>query len=128
MEFAMAWIFLLFAGACEMVWPLGFKFTNGFKEHYWAVALTFLIMILSFWLMSQATNRGIPVGTAYAVWTGIGASGTAILGMIIFHESRDWIRLVCLSVIIVGVVGLKLFSPPEAGQSPAAASQPAART
>jgi quaternary ammonium compound-resistance protein SugE len=110
----MAWIFLLLAGACEMVWPLGFKYTNGFKTHFGFVALTFAIMILSFWLMSVATNRGIHVGTAYAVWTGLGAAGTAILGMILFNEPRDAIRISCLVLIIAGAVGLKFFSPPTA--------------
>jgi quaternary ammonium compound-resistance protein SugE len=69
------------------------------------------VMLLSFWLLSQATSRGIHMGTAYAVWTGIGAIGTAILGMILFHEPRDAVRLGCLTLIIVGVLGLKLFSP-----------------
>jgi quaternary ammonium compound-resistance protein SugE len=109
----MAWFLLFVAGLCEMVWPLGFKFTNGFKEKYWAVGLTFAVMGLSLWLMSLATSKGIPIGTAYAVWTGLGASGTVILGMIYFGEPRDWTRLTCLSLIIVGVVGLKFLSPPE---------------
>jgi len=109
----MAWLFLLMAAACEMVWPLGFKYTNGFKEKYWAVGITFAVMILSFWLMSLATNRGIPVGTAYAVWTGLGAAGTVMLGIWLFNEPRDWIRMSCLGLIIVGVVGLKFLSPPE---------------
>jgi quaternary ammonium compound-resistance protein SugE len=108
----MAWVYLLLAGACEMIWPLGFKYTQGFKTHFGWVAVTMCMMILSFWLMGVATNKGIHIGTAYAVWTGIGASGTAVLGMILFHEPRDAIRLACLSLIIAGVVGLKFFSPP----------------
>ena len=116
----MAWIFLLLAGVCEMVWPLGFKYTHGFKMHYWAVGLTFAILILSFWLMSLATNRGLPMGTVYAVWTGLGATGTAILGIVLFHEPRDWVRLACLGLIIAGVVGLKFLSPPEEFVAPAA--------
>jgi quaternary ammonium compound-resistance protein SugE len=107
----MAWIFLLLAGVCEMVWPLGFKYTNGFKTHLGFVAITFAIMILSFWLMSVATNRGIHIGTAYAVWTGLGAAGTAILGMILFNEPRDVIRISCLALIILGAVGLKFLAP-----------------
>jgi quaternary ammonium compound-resistance protein SugE len=105
----MGWIYLLLAGACEMVWPLGFKYTHGFRDHYWAIGGTVLVMITSFGLMSLATNRGgIAVGTAYAVWTGLGATGTVLLGMSLFHEPRDAWRLACLSLIILGVVGLKL--------------------
>jgi quaternary ammonium compound-resistance protein SugE len=107
----MAWLYLLLAGVCEMAWPLGFKYTNGFKTHYGYIALTLGTMTFSFWLMSQATAKGIHLGTAYAVWTGMGATGTAILGMILFKEPRDVARLVCLGMIIVGIVGLKLLSP-----------------
>jgi quaternary ammonium compound-resistance protein SugE len=110
----MAWIYLLIAGSCEMVWPIGFKYTNGFKEHTWATFLTFAVMGLSFWLLSVAINRGIHVGNAYAVWTGIGACGTAILGMMLFHEPRDLARLAFLAMIVIGAVGLKLVSPPRA--------------
>lgn len=121
----MAWIFLLLAGACEMAWPLGFKYTNGFRTHYGVVALTMASMLLSFALMSIAVNRGIHVGTAYAVWTGLGATGTAILGMMLYNEPRDASRLACLGLVIVGVMGLKLFSPPEqkSASESAAASQ-----
>jgi quaternary ammonium compound-resistance protein SugE len=120
----MAWLFLFLAGACEMAWPLGFKYTNGFRTHYGVVALTMASMLLSFALMSVAVNRGIHVGTAYAVWTGLGATGTAILGMMLYNEPRDLSRLACLGLVIVGVVGLKFFSPPEKKPSdePAAAS------
>jgi quaternary ammonium compound-resistance protein SugE len=109
----MAWIYLLFAAACEMAWPIGFKYTNGFRAHYPFVALTAAIMLLSFWLMSQAVSKGIHIGTAYAVWTGLGAAGTVILGMVMFNEPRDAFRLAFLAVIIVGVVGLKFVSPTE---------------
>ena len=109
----MPWFYLLLAGACEMVWPLGFKYTHGFSRHHWATACTFGIMILSFWLMSVATKQGIHIGTAYAVWTGLGAGGTAILGMILFNEPRDLMRIGLLSLIIIGAVGLKFVSPPE---------------
>jgi quaternary ammonium compound-resistance protein SugE len=115
----MGWFFLLLAGACEMVWPLGFKYTNGFKQHVWAMALTLAIMTLSFYLMSLATARNIPVGTAYAVWTGIGATGTAILGMILFKDPADVYRVVCLVLIIAGAVGLKFHpAPSEAANHP----------
>jgi quaternary ammonium compound-resistance protein SugE len=124
----MPWIWLLLAGCCEMVWPLGFKYTNGFTTRYWAVGITFGIMILSFYLMSLATRGGIAVGTTYAVWTGIGAAGTALLGILLFHESRDLPRLLCLFLIICGAVGLKFLSPPEgapAAQAATAAKEPA---
>ena len=109
----MPWFYLLLAGACEMVWPVGFKYTHGFSRHYWAVGGTAAVMLLSFWLMSLATKGGIHVGTAYAVWTGIGAAGTALLGMLLYDEPRDWMRLTCLGLIIAGAVGLKFLSPPE---------------
>jgi len=109
----------LLAAACEMVWPLGFKYTNGFKIHYWAIGLTFGVMILSFWLMSLAIGKGIPMGTAYAVWTGVGAAGIAVLGMIFFKEPSDLVRIGCLFLIIAGVVGLKFLSPHEKPDAPA---------
>src|SRR4051812_24253539 len=120
----MAWVYLFIAGACEMVWPLGFKYTHGFKAHYPAVAVTFAIMTLSLWLMAQATAKGIPVGTAYAVWTGLGAAGTAVLGMILFNDPRDAFRITCLSLIIVGAVGLKFRPPPSQQVEETAASAP----
>src|SRR3954468_5022042 len=107
-ESFMSWIYLLLAAVCEMSWPLGFKITNGFKSNYPAVAGTLVIMLLSFWFLSLATTRGIPIGTAYAVWTGLGAVGTTILGMTLFDEPRDGLRLGCLGLIILGAVGLKV--------------------
>ena len=121
----MPWTFLILAGACEMVWPLGFKYTRGFSMHYWAVAGTFALMILSFYLMSVATKQGIPVGTAYAVWTGLGAAGTAVLGIMLFHEPRDMLRLSCLTLIITGAVGLKFLAPAEQAAGAAAVAQAA---
>ena len=106
----MAWFYLVLAGVCEMVWPIGFKYTNGFKEHAWATVGTFAVMGLSFWLMSIAIRHGIHVGNAYAVWTGIGAAGTAILGIMLFNEPRNIARLSCLALIIIGAIGLKLTS------------------
>src|SRR4051794_27357930 len=108
----MAWVYLFLAGVCEMAWPLGFKYTNGFRTHYGIVALTMATMISSFGLLSLATNRGLHIGTAYAVWTGLGAFGTAVLGIVLFHEPRDLLRLACLTLIILGVLGLKFLTPP----------------
>ena len=114
----MGWILLLLAGLCEMIWPIGFKYTNGFTTRYGLMALTMCVMILSFSLMSVATSRGIPVGTAYAIWTGIGAAGTAVLGMLLFHEPRDAFRLACLSLIILGAIGLKYHDSARAAVVP----------
>jgi len=107
----MPWLYLLLAAICEMSWPLGFKLTNGFRTHTPAIIGTVLVMLLSFWFLSLATTRGIPIGTAYAVWTGLGAVGTAILGITLFNEPRDLVRLAFLALIIVGVIGLKFRTP-----------------
>jgi quaternary ammonium compound-resistance protein SugE len=114
----LGWFYLFLAGLCEMAWPLGFKRTHGFTTHYPLVGGTFAVMIASFWLMSLATNRGIPIGTAYAVWTGLGATGTAVLGIVLFHEPRDALRIACLALIVAGVVGLKLHATVGASPSP----------
>ena len=123
----MAWLFLFAAGMCEMLWPLGFKYTHGFRDHWPIVGLTFAVMLASFGLMSLATTRGIPVGTAYAVWTGLGATGTVVLGMTLFGEPRDVARLCCLTLIIAGVVGLKLRDRPPTPAEPAPAATIAPR-
>ena len=107
----MAWIYLLLAAVCEMVWPLGFKFSDGFSNFgkNWVVILgTFGVMLASFGFMSQA-SRVLPVGTVYAVWTGLGTTGIVLIGMLWMNEPRDVRRLVCLGLIIVGVVGLRLL-------------------
>ena len=116
----MAWFFLLLAATCEMAWPIGFKYTNGFKIHYPAIAATMATMLLSFWLMSMAVSRGIHIGTAYAVWTGLGAAGTVVLGMWLYKEPHDAVRMACLALIIVGVIGLKFLSPAPQGSTPGA--------
>jgi len=118
----MAWVFLLCAAVCEMIWPFGFKYTNGFKTNFALIGLTFGVMGLSMWLLGQATAKGIHIGTAYAVWTGLGAAGTALIGMLLFKEPRDAIRITCLMLIIAGALGLKFLSPPTTpvSQSPAA--------
>jgi quaternary ammonium compound-resistance protein SugE len=102
----MAWIYLIIAGLLEIAWAIGLKHTDGFSR-LWPSVLTILTMIASFALLAQAL-RTIPVGTGYAVWTGIGAAGTAIIGMIWLGESRDVLRLVCLVLIVSGVIGLKV--------------------
>ena len=120
----MAWVYLLIAAACEMVWPIGFKYTNGFRAHYPVVALTFGIMGLSLYLVSVAIHHGMHVGSAYAVWTGLGAAGTAVLGMILYNEPRDWQRIMCLLFIIGGAIGLKAVSPPPQAEQAAATAAP----
>src|SRR5210317_1052159 len=100
----MAWVYLGIAGLFEIGWALGLKYTEGFSKLFPSV-LTLLSMGLSVWLLSIAM-KSIPVGTAYAVWTGIGAVGVALLGMLLFGESREVLRLLCLLLIITGIVGL----------------------
>jgi quaternary ammonium compound-resistance protein SugE len=105
----MAWYYLIIAGLFEMGWAIGLKYTHGFTR-LWPSILTVAAMILSFQFLSKALKT-LPVGTAYAVWTGIGAVGTAILGMVLFGESRDMMRLLCILLIVGGIVGLKFLSP-----------------
>lgn len=103
----LAWSYLVLAGLAEIGWAIGLKYTEGFTRLVPTV-ITVAVMILSFWLLSQAM-RVIPLGTAYAAWTGIGAVGTVILGMVLFNEARDLARIGCIVLIIAGVIGLKLL-------------------
>jgi quaternary ammonium compound-resistance protein SugE len=105
---AMAWTYLLIAGLLEIGWAVGLKYTHGFTR-LWPSIVTVAAMIASFVLLSHAL-KAIPIGTAYAVWTGIGAAGTAVIGIVLFGESREWTRLVCLGLIVAGVIGLKARS------------------
>ena len=104
----MAWIYLVAAGILEIGWAIGLKYTEGFSR-LWPSALAVAAMIASFVLLAQALKT-IPVGTGYAVWTGIGAAGTALIGMALLGESREPLRLLCLVLIVAGVVGLKFAS------------------
>lgn len=104
----MAWVYLVVAGLFECGWAIGLKYTDGFTKLVPSL-LTVSAMAISFWLLSAAMKT-IPVGTAYAVWTGIGAVGVAIMGMVLFGESRDIMRVICLLLIVSGIVGLKLVS------------------
>lgn len=108
----MAWVYLFVAGLFECAWAIGLKYTEGFSKPLPTV-LTMIAMGISFWLLSIAMKT-IPVGTAYAVWTGIGAVGVAIMGMFLFNESKDILRILCLLLIVSGIVGLKLVSKGEA--------------
>jgi len=106
----MAWLCLLTAGLFECGWAIGLKYTDGFTKLVPSV-LTVMAMAISLWLLAIAM-KSIPIGTAYAVWTGVGAVGVAILGMVLFGESRDMARVVCLLLIVAGIVGLRLVSAP----------------
>ena len=103
-----AWLWLVFAGLLEVAWAIGLKASNGFRRPG-VSALTVLGMIASFYGLAQAL-RVLPVGTGYAVWTGIGAVGTAIAGIVLFGESRDPGRLLSVALIVAGIVGLRLTS------------------
>ncbi len=102
----MHWAILFLAGLFEIAWAIGLKFTDGFTRP-WPTAATVVAMVLSVWLLSIAL-KPLPVGTAYAVWVGIGAAGTALLGIICFGESASLQRLLSIALILAGVVGLKL--------------------
>jgi quaternary ammonium compound-resistance protein SugE len=101
-----AWLHLILAGLLEIVWAIGIKYTEGFTK-LWPSLITGAAMVASFYLLAQAI-KVIPVGTAYAVWVGIGASGVALVSMVLFKEPATALRLVCIALIIAGVVGLKL--------------------
>lgn len=104
----MAWTFLTVAGLFEIGWAIGLKYSDGFSKPVPSL-LTVAAMGFSIWLLALAMKT-IPVGTAYAVWTGIGAIGVAVLGMFLFGESREILRILCLFLIIAGIVGLKVVS------------------
>jgi len=104
-----AWLALLAAGLLEVAWALGLKYSDGLTK-FWPTALTLMAIALSFGLMALAL-RSLPFGTAYAVWTGIGAAGSIIVGMLMFSEPTDPVRIFCLTLIVAGMVGLKLNSP-----------------
>ena len=102
----MAWIVLVIAGLFETAWAIGLKYTDGFSR-FWPSVGTVVAMIVSVVLLGWAM-RTLPVGTAYAVWTGIGAVGTVLLGLVLFHEPATVARLGCVALIVAGIVGLKL--------------------
>jgi quaternary ammonium compound-resistance protein SugE len=107
---AMSWTQLAIAGALEVVWAVLLKSTVGFTRPLES-ALTLGAMALSFWFLSQAV-REMPIGTAYAVWTGIGAVGTVLVGILFLGEPRDLVRLLCLALIVAGIVGLQASAAP----------------
>jgi quaternary ammonium compound-resistance protein SugE len=105
----MAWIYLLLAGVFEIGFAIGLKYTEGFTR-LWPSVGTVAAAGISLWLLTQAL-KAIPLGTAYAIWTGIGAMGVATLGIVLFSESASPARLLCIAAIVAGAVGLKLTSP-----------------
>lgn len=105
----MAWVWLTLAGLLEVVWATGLKYTDGFTRLLPSV-ITVAAMIGSIYLLGLAV-RTIPIGTGYAVWTGIGAVGVAILGMILFGEPRTLLRVGSILLIVIGIAGLKLVTP-----------------
>ena len=105
----MAWVLLLVAGLLEVGWAIGLKYTEGFTR-LWPSVFTLAAMTASVVLLGIAM-KSLPVGTSYAVWVGVGAVGTAILGIILFGESANAGRLVSLGLIVAGIIGLKLATP-----------------
>jgi quaternary ammonium compound-resistance protein SugE len=103
----MAWLSLFVAGLLEIGWAIGLKYTHGFSR-LWPSVATAICMVLSFVLLAQALKT-LPIGTAYAVWTGIGTVGTALLGIALFSEPLEALRLGCILLIVVGIVGLRLL-------------------
>jgi len=104
----MAWLILFIAGIFEVAWAIGLKYSEGFTK-LWPSVFTVVSVLISMGLLAISL-KNLPVGTAYAVWTGIGAVGTAILGIILFGESKELIRIFFILLIVAGIIGLKIFS------------------
>jgi quaternary ammonium compound-resistance protein SugE len=104
----MAWIILIIAGVFEVAWAIGLKYTDGFTK-LMPTVFTLGTMAISVFLLGIAA-KSLPIGTAYAVWVGIGAAGTVVMGIWLFSEPADWQRLACIGLILAGVAGLKLVS------------------
>ena len=112
----MAWFYLILAGLSEIVWAYGLKMTHGFTDVMWSI-ITVVFMIVSFFLFGKAM-RTIPIGTAYAVFTGIGAAGTAVIGILFLEESTGVFKIISLIVLIGGIVGLKLSDKKKKEEKP----------
>jgi quaternary ammonium compound-resistance protein SugE len=109
LEVRVSWVYLLLAGVFEIGFALGLKYSEGFTR-LWPSLFTVVLAAISLWLLTLALKT-IPVGTGYAIWTGIGALGVALAGIVLFGDSASPARLVCVGLIVAGVVGLKLVSP-----------------
>jgi quaternary ammonium compound-resistance protein SugE len=105
----MAWSILVLAGLCEVGWAIGLKYTEGFTR-LWPTVWTAVAMLISLWLLGIAM-KSLPVGTAYSVWVGVGAVGTVILGIVLHGEPANAARLISVTLIIAGIIGLKLATP-----------------
>ncbi len=105
----MAWVILVLAGLFEVGWAIGLKYTEGFTR-LWPTIGTVLAMAISLWLLGVAV-KSLPVGTAYSVWVGVGAVGTVALGIVLFGEPANTARLISVTLIVAGIVGLKLATP-----------------
>ena len=105
----MAWIYLFIAGVFETAWAIGLKYSAGFTKLGPSI-FTIMAMMISLYLLAVAL-RTLPIGTGYAVWTGTGSVGAAILGILLFDESREIARILCILLIVAGIIGLKLTSP-----------------
>ena len=110
----MAWVILFVAGLLEIGWAVGLKYTEGFTR-LWPTVATAVALAASMTLLGVAV-RTLPLGSAYAVWTGIGSVGTAVLGIVLFREPATALRLVCIGLIVVGIVGLKVASSAPSGE------------
>jgi len=109
----MAWLCLVFAGLLEVAWAVGLKYTQGFTRPG-PTAVVVALMAGSIWLLALAA-RTLPIGTAYAVWTGIGTVGAAALGIVLFREPHDWPRLTCVGLVVLGIAGLRLTAGASGG-------------
>ncbi len=104
----MNWVILVIAGLFEMAWAIGMKYSNGFTKLYPSIFVV-VTMVISVYLLSLSL-RTLPVGSAYAVWTGIGVIGTTVLGILLFEESKEPIKIACICLIAIGIFGLRVFS------------------
>lgn len=104
----MAWIYLFLAGLTEIAWAIGLKYTQGWTR-LWPSVITASLIGTSLFLLSQALKT-LPIGTGYAIWTGIGAVGTVIVGIVFFDEPKTLVRLICVGLVLTGIVGLKMTS------------------
>ena len=105
----MAWIYLILAGLLEVAWAIGLKYSQGWTR-FWPSVFTATAIVTSLLLLSQAM-KSLPIGTAYAIWTGIGTIGVVVFGMVWLEEPRDTLRLFCIALIAAGIIGLKFTSP-----------------
>jgi quaternary ammonium compound-resistance protein SugE len=111
----LAWVILFIAGLLEVGWAVGLKYTEGFTR-LWPTVATAAALVASMALLGLSL-RTLPLGTAYAIWTGIGTTGTAVLGILLFREPATAMRLVCIGLIVAGIIGLKLATPSSAAGS-----------